>query len=361
MRLPKANKIPGIKYVAGLSSFKRKLVKIKLSANESALGPSPKAVKEYNKISKNFKRYPDSNGHSLKNTIAKKFKLDRNRIILGSGSDQIFELICRAYIRKGDEVIVPRYSFIIYRLYSKSNGAKIIYSKEKNFTVSVKDILSKVTNKTKIVFLANPNNPTGTFINKQELKNLRKRLRNDILLVIDDAYFEYVRQKDYSSGLELFSKHKNVLVTRTFSKIYGLAGLRVGWGYASKEIINILNQIKPPFNVNRPALFAASAAIKDSKWLQKEIKHINRWSKIFFNTFKKMKIETNESKVNFLLVNFDRVNISANKVFQKLASSGILVRKMDNYGIKNSLRITIGKNKENKKLIITLNKILNVR
>tara|TARA_B100001559_G_scaffold294120_1_gene275622 strand:- start:46 stop:1128 length:1083 start_codon:yes stop_codon:yes gene_type:complete len=360
MGLPKPNKIVGINYIAGLSSFKRKLVKIKLSANESALGPSPRAIKEYNKISKNFKRYPDTNGNSLKNVIAKKFKLDRNRIILGSGSDQIFELICRTYIKKGDEVIVPRYSFIIYRLYSKSNGAKIIYSKENNFKVSVKDILSKVTKKTKVVFLANPNNPTGTFINKIELKNLRKKLRNNILLVIDDAYFEYVQQRNYSSGLKLFSKYKNVLITRTFSKIYGLAGLRVGWGYASKEIINILNQIKPPFNINRPALFAASAAVKDSNWLKKEIKHINKWSKIFFNTFKKMKIETNESKVNFLLVNFDRVNISSNKVFQKLAKSGILVRKMDIYGIKNSLRITIGKSEENKKLIISLKKILNV-
>ena len=269
MGLPKPNKIVGINYIAGLSSFKRKLVKIKLSANESALGPSPRAIKEYNKISKNFKRYPDTNGNSLKNVIAKKFKLDRNRIILGSGSDQIFELICRTYIKKGDEVIVPRYSFIIYRLYSKSNGAKIIYSKENNFKVSVKDILSKVTKKTKVVFLANPNNPTGTFINKIELKNLRKKLRNNILLVIDDAYFEYVQQRDYSSGLKLFSKYKNVLITRTFSKIYGLAGLRVGWGYASKEIINILNQIKPPFNINRPALFAASAAVKDSNWLKK--------------------------------------------------------------------------------------------
>ena len=360
MRLPKPNKIIGIKYTAGLSLFKRKLVKIKMSANESALGPSPRAIKEYNKVSRNFKRYPDTNGNSLKNVIAKKFKLDRNRIILGSGSDQIFELICRAYIKKGDEVIVPKYSFIIYRLYSKSNGAKIIYSKEKNFTVSVKDILAKVTNRTKVVFLANPNNPTGTYLNNLEVKNLRKKLRNDILLVIDDAYFEYVKQRDYSSGLKLFSKYKNVLITRTFSKIYGLAGLRVGWGYASKEIINILNQIKPPFNVNRPALFAASAAIKDSKWLQKEIKHISKWNKIFFNTFKKMKIETNESKVNFLLVNFDRVHVSSNTVFQKLAKAGILVRKMDIYGIKNSLRITIGKNKENRKLIFTLKKILNV-
>ena len=360
MRLPKPKKIIAQKYIAGLSLFKRKMVKIKLSANESALGPSPKAIKEYNKVSKSFKRYPDTNGISLRKVIANKFKIDKNRIILGSGSDQIFELICNAFIKKNDEVIVPKYSFIIYRIYSKINGAKIIYAKEKNFTISVKDILSKVTKKTKVVFLANPNNPTGTYINKKQLIHLRKKLRSNILLVIDDAYFEYVKQKDYLSGLKLFSRHKNILVTRTFSKVYGLAGLRVGWGYASKEIINTLYKIKPPFNVSRPALFAASAAIKDSSWLKKEVNHIRKWNKILFKKFKEMRIETNESKTNFLLLNFDRVNISSNKVFRKLANAGILVRTMKVYGIKNSLRITIGKSKENKKLISTFRKILNV-
>ena len=360
MRLPKPKKIVAQKYVVGPSLFKQKMVKIKLSANESALGPSPKAIKEYNKVSKNFKRYPDTNGTSLKKVIANKFEIDKNRIILGSGSDQILEFICKAFIKKNDEVIVSKYSFIIYRIYSKINGAKIIYAKEKNFNISVKDILSKVTRKTKVVFLANPNNPTGTYINKKQLMHLRKKLRNDILLVVDDAYFEYVKQKDYFSGLKLFSRHKNVLVTRTFSKVYGLAGLRIGWGYASKEIINTLNQIKPPFNVSRPALFAASAAIKDTSWLKKEVNHIRKWNKILFKKFKEMKIATNESKTNFLLLNFDRVNISSKKVFQKLANAGILVREMNIYGIKNSLRITIGKSKENKKLISVFGKIFNV-
>ncbi len=360
MRLPKPKKIIAQKYVSGLSLFNRKMVKVKLSANESALGPSPKAIKEYNKVSKNFKRYPDTNGTALRKIIANKFKIDKNRVILGSGSDQIFEFICKAFIKKNDEVIVPKYSFIIYRIYSKINGAKIIYAKEKNFTISVKDILSKVTRKTKVVFLANPNNPTGTYISKKQLTHLRKKLRSNILLVVDDAYFEYVNQKDYFSGLKLFSRHKNVLVTRTFSKVYGLAGLRVGWGYASKEIINTLNQIKPPFNVGRPALFAASAAIKDISWLKKEVNHIRKWNKILFKRFKEMKIVTNESKTNFLLLNFDRVNISSKKVFQKLANAGILVRSMNTYGIKNSLRITIGNSKENKKLISVFRKILNV-
>ena len=240
------------------------------------------------------------------------------------------------------------------------NGAKVIYSKENNFKVSVKDILKKVTRKTKVVFLANPNNPTGTYVGKKDLIFLRKKLRSNILLVVDDAYFEYVKQKNYSSALKLFSNSKNVVVTRTFSKIYGLAGLRVGWGYGSKKIIDVLNKVKPPFNVNKAALFSASAAVKDSNWLNKEIKHVNNWNKKMFNEFKKMKIETNKSYSNFLLVNFNKVKINSSKVFKLLAKASILVRKMDIYGIKNSLRITIGKSKENKKLISKMKRILNV-
>ena len=360
MRLPKSNKIVAEKYVVGLSKIKDKAAKIKLSANESALGPSPKAIKEYLKLSKNFKRYPDSDGIKLKKTLAKKFKLDPNKIILGAGSDQVLELICKAFLNKGDEVVVPKYSFLIYRLYSKMNGAKILYSNEKNFTISVDNILKKVTKKTKIIFLANPNNPTSTYIDKKKLLFLRKKLRSSILLVIDDAYFEYVKQKDYSSGLKLFSNFKNVVVTRTFSKIYGLAGLRVGWGYGSKAIINSLNQVKPPFNINSPALSAAEAAIKDNVWLNKEIKHVKKWNDKLYKEFKKLNIETNKSFTNFLLINFDKVKKNSSEIFKLLTDVGILVRKMNNYGIKNSLRVTIGKNNENKKLILRLKKVINV-
>ena len=360
MRLPKSNKIVAEKYVAGLSLFKQKTAEIKLSANESALGPSPKAIAKYLMLSKNFKRYPDSDGVNLRKAIAKKFKLDPNKIILGSGSDQIFELTCKAFLKKGDEVIVPKYSFIIYRIYSKMNGAKILYSEEKNFTVSVNAILKKVSKKTRIVFLANPNNPTGTYIDKKKLLLLRKKLRSNILLVIDDAYFEYVKQKDYSSGLQLFCNFKNVIVTRTFSKIYGLAGLRVGWGHGSNQIINSLNQVKPPFNINSPALAAAEAAIKDKTWLNKEIKHVNKWNSKFYKEFKKMNIDTNKSFTNFLLINFNKIKKNSNKIFKLLAKGGILVRKMNIYGIKNSLRVTIGKSDENKKLILKIKKVINV-
>tara|TARA_B100000963_G_scaffold341313_1_gene340852 strand:+ start:4910 stop:5992 length:1083 start_codon:yes stop_codon:yes gene_type:complete len=360
MNLPKPKKINADKYVAGLSLFKQKAAKIKLSANESALGPSPRAIRAFNKVSKNIKRYPDSDGTFLRKILAKKFKLDFNKIILGSGSDQVLELICKAFLSKNDEVIIPEFSFIIYRIYSKICGAKIVYAKEKNYKISVENILSKVSRKTKIVFLANPNNPTGTLLKRDELIKLRKKLRSNILLVIDDAYYEYVDNKNYSSGLRLFSKSKNVIITRTFSKIYGLAGLRVGWGYGPKDLINSISQLKPPFNVNRAALFAATESIRDTKWLKKEIKHINKWSKIFSKTFKQLNIETNYGHANFSLINFDKIKKNSKQVFLKLAKSGILVRKMDVYKIKNSLRVTIGNTEENKKFISTLKKVINV-
>ena len=360
MKLPKAKNFKAEKYIAGLSLFKQKLAKIKLSANESALGPSPKAVKEYIKVSKNFKRYPDSDGTFLRTIIAKKFKLDVNRIILGNGSDQVFEFICKAFLNKNDEVVISQYSFIIYRIYSKLNFSKVVYAKEKNFTSSVDNILSCVTRKTKVVFIANPNNPTGTYLSKNEMMRLRRKLRSDVLLVVDDAYFEYMKFKDYKSGLNLFSKFKNVVITRTFSKIYGLAGLRIGWAYSSKDIIKALYEIKPPFNVSRPALFAASAALKDISWLNKEIHHVKKWSKKFYDAFKELNIHTNRTSVNFLLINFDRVKKTSKQVFFTLAKKGILLRQMEVYYINNSLRVTIGSSRENLKLISELKKILNV-
>jgi len=360
MRLPRPKKIIAEKYVAGLSLFKSRRSPIKLSANESALGPSPKAVKSYNSIGKGFVRYPDSDGTFFRKVLAKKFRLKRNRIILGSGSDQIFELACKLFLNTGDEVVVTQYSFIIYRIYSRMCGATVKFAKEENFTPSIQSILNCVNRKTKIVFLANPNNPTGTFLDRNEMLELRKRLRSDILLVVDDAYCEFIEDPNFASGIELFSKSKNVLITRTFSKIYGLAGLRIGWGYSSKAIIQKLYEIKPPFNVSRPALFAATQAVQDTSWLNKAIKHNNYWSEKIFEVIDEIGIATNKTNVNFFLLNFDFVEKSSSQVFNKLANSGILVRQMNVYGIKNSLRVTIGNSNENKKFITTLRKIFNV-
>ena len=351
-----------ISYRPSVSDDKKTGV-IRLSVNEGALGPSPKAIKELRKWALSdyfFHRYPDQINKKLIHAISSQYSLNPEQIVLGNGSDELIQLLSTAFIDSEEEAIYTEYGFLVFPQSIKIAGGKPIVAADKKFTVDVNEILKLTTNKTKLIFLANPNNPTGTYIKRKELLFLRKKLRSNILLVVDDAYFEYVKQKDFMSGLKTFTNFKNVVMTRTFSKIYGLAGLRVGWGYGSKEIISALNRIKPPFNVSRPALFAASAAVKDSSWLNKEINHVNKWNKKLFAEFKKMKIDTNKSFTNFLLVNFDRVKVNSAKVFKQLAKYGILVRKMDVYGIKNSLRITIGTGSENTELIKKMRKILNV-
>ncbi len=266
MILPKPIKFKVERYVGGLSQFRKIDNPIKLSANESALGPSPKAIRAFENDKDKIFKYPESDSNSLREVLSEKFNLDPKRIICGSGSDQIFDLTCHLFLQPGDEVIVTEFGFIMHRIYASLHGAKVLLAKEKNFKASVDEILKNVSNKTKIVFIANTNNPTGTYLSKNEILNLRKKLRSNILLVVDDAYFEFLNSDDFTSGLDLFKDSTNVLITRTFSKIYGLAGLRLGWGYASKEIIEAMYQIKPPFNVNRAALTAGIEAIKDSEW-----------------------------------------------------------------------------------------------
>ena len=231
-------------YKPGRSVSKNSKKVIKLSANESALGIGKKVQKVLKTFDNKISKYPDGKFKGLTYAISKKYKCHQNKIICGSGSDEIIQMLCQLFLKKGDEVIVPQYSFLMYRIYAKIVDAKVIYSKENNFKVSIKEILKKVTKKTKIVFLANPNNPTGTYLTNKELIELRKKLSSRILLVVDDAYFEYMVNKDYTSGLEIFKNKKNVFILRTFSKIHGLASLRVGWGYGDKKIIDEYDKLQ---------------------------------------------------------------------------------------------------------------------
>ena len=329
---------------------------IKLSANESALGVSPR-VKKLNLKNKNIEKYPDSKCKELRKQIARNFRCDFNKIICGSGSDEIIQMICQLFLEKNDEVVLPQYSFLMYRIYAKIAGAKIIFSKEKNFKISIDDIVAKTSNRTKIVFLANPNNPTGTYLNINELKNLRKRLNKKILLVIDDAYFEYMTQKDYASGLRLFKNSKNVFILRTFSKVYGLASLRVGWGYGPKKIIDELYKIKPPFNVNKIAQLSAIESLKDSEFIKKSVKHNLNWSIKIKKFLKINNINTNKISANFFLLDFDNCKRSAKYVEKKLEKKRIILRSMKSYKMKNKLRMTIGSSIENKKFIKEINNI----
>ena len=305
-------------YKPGKSSIK-KLKKItKLSANESALGMSPKVTKIFSKKNMNFFRYPDGSSKKLRSQISKKFKCDNDKIICGAGSDEVIQMLCQLFLKPKDEVIVPQFSFLMYRIYAKIVGANVIFSKEKDFKVSVPEIIKKVTKKTKIVFIANPNNPTGTYLTKIELLELRNKLRKNILLVIDDAYAEYMKNKDYKSGLDLFKNKQNVFILKTFSKIYGLSSLRIGWGYGPKEIINALNIIKPPFNVNEVAQKAAVESLKDSKFLFRSVKHnifYARKLKFFLN---KYGISTNKVTANFLLLNFVKCKVKAKYFYKNL-------------------------------------------
>ena len=330
---------------------------IKLSANESALGVSPR-VKKLNLKNINIEKYPDSKCKALRNQIAKKFRCDFNKIICGSGSDEIIQMICQLFLNKNDEVILPKYSFLMYRIYAKIVGAKIIFSKEKNFKICIDDIIAKTSYKTKIVFLANPNNPTGTYLNFKELKNLRKKLNKKILLVIDDAYFEYMTQKDYVPGLKLFKNNSNVFILRTFSKVYGLASLRVGWGYGSKKIIDELYKIKPPFNVNKIAQLSAIESLKDYKFIKKSVQHNLNWSVKIKKFLENKKIKTNKIAANFFLLDFDSCKKSAKYVAKKLENKGIILRSMENYKMKNKLRMTIGSIAQNKKFIKEIKNIL---
>ena len=356
MTLPKFKKIGLETYKPGKSKLSKIKNIIKLSANESALGTSPKAKKEINKKI-NFSKYPNSQSRELRLKISKKFNCKFEKIICGAGSDEIIQIICQLFLKEKDEVIVPQFSFLMYRIYSKNVGAKVIYAKENNYKISIQEILKKVSKKTKIVFLANPNNPTGTFLKKNELLILRKKLRSNILLVVDDAYDEYMQKKDYASGLKIFINNNNVIVLRTFSKIYGLASLRIGWGYGPKKIIDAMNIIKPPFNVNMAAQLAAVAALNDKNFINKSAKHNFIWANKIKNFLNKLNINTNDVGTNFLLLNFNNCKYSASYFKKKLENKGIILRSMKAYKIKNSLRLTIGSTSANNKLIKILNKI----
>jgi histidinol-phosphate aminotransferase len=346
-------------YKPGKSNIAKMKNAIKLSANESAFGVSPKVKKVLGNKNLILSKYPDSKSKILRKEISKKFNCNFDKIICGAGSDEIIQMICQLYLRPFDEVIVPQYSFLMYRIYAQIVGAKVIFSKEKNFKVSVSEIIKKVTKKTKIVFIANPNNPTATYLTKKEILDLRKKLNKGILLVVDDAYAEYMKNTDYKSGLDLFKNKDNVFVLRTFSKIFGLASLRVGWGYGSKKIIDALNVIKPPFNVSHLAQLAATESLKDKKFIEQSVKHNLYFGNKMKTELEKYNIYSNLISANFLFLDFEKCKYSAKYLYERLKEKGIIVRStQDGYHIKNKLRVTIGSKNENLAFMNATKKIL---
>lgn len=340
-------------YVGGKSKAEGATRVIKLSSNENPWGPSPKAVAAYKAEAENMNRYPDG-GHSLlREAIATSQKLPAEQIICGAGSDELLGMLVHAYAGQGDEVLYTQHGFLMYKIYTLSNGATPVAAPEKDLHTDVDALLAAVTPKTKIVFVANPNNPTGTLVPFSEIRRLRKGLREDIILGLDAAYAEYIDSPEYEDGISLVKEGSNSIVFHTFSKIYGLPALRLGWAFAPAHIIDVMNRVRSPFNVNAPALAAGIAAITDQAYVAdmraKNAKELARVS----DAIAKLGYGIVPSVTNFILVKFGAD--VAKKMNAHLASKGLIVREVGGYGLPEYLRISIGTTEENGILIEALN------
>jgi len=343
-------------YVGGESSLGGQTQVIKLSSNEGALGPSPRAKEAYEAALKSLHRYPDGGHASLRQAIAHYHGLEASRIVCGAGSDEIIVQLCRAYVGPGDEVLYSRHGFLMYSIAAKACGATPVVADEVNLTTSVDHLLAAVTPRTRIVFIANPNNPTGTYLPQDEVIRLRKGLPSDVLLVLDEAYAEFVNKNDFASGFSLVSDpDANVVVTRTFSKIFGLGGMRLGWGYCPAPVADVLNRIRNPFNVSVPALAAGKAAIEDTAFIDLCRAHNDHWLAWMTDRVKALGLETTPSVCNFVLVHFPtQAGRNAAAADAYLRSRGIIVRAMKSYGLSEWLRMTVGAAEENVLLIEAL-------
>ena len=325
---------------------------IRLSANESALGTSLTAVKVLKSFSEDLNRYPPQVSNDLINSISRRYSLNKKKIILGNGSDELISILAQTFLNYNDEAIYTEFGFLQFPQAISIAGAKGVVANDVNLTASVDNILSKISKKTKLIFLANPNNPTGTFISRKEVIRLHESIPKNILLVYDAAYSEFVVNDDYLDGSELADEYENVIMLRTFSKLHGLASLRLGWGYASENIIENLMKVRGPFSVNKAAIMAGVAALEDLKFQEKSVQHNLKWMSWFEKELKLLNLDFQRSIANFLLIKFpieNKYNAQSAEIF--LASKGILVRGMKVYGLSNYLRVSIGTEEENIKFI----------
>jgi len=332
---------------------------IRLSANEGALGTSSNAIKAINSFSTDLNRYPPQISENLVDAISKRYSVDRNKIILGNGSDELISILAQAFLSSEDEAIYTEYGFLQFPQAISITGAKGIIAKDNKLTVSVDSILSNITKKTKLIFLANANNPTGTFISKDEVIRLHKSVPSNVLLVYDAAYSEFITHDDYIDGSELVDNSENVIMLRTFSKLHGLASLRLGWGYCSNYILNNLMKVRGPFSVNLAAILAGTAAINDIDFQNKSIEHNIKWMSWLEKELKKLNLSFQISVTNFLLIKFsNETQFNAQSAEKFLASRGILVRGMSVYNLPSYLRVSLGTEEENMTLIKELKSFL---
>lgn len=342
-------------YIPGESAIPGGVKPIKLSSNETPLGASPKAIEAFKTAAGALERYPDGAATALRAAIARRYGLDASRIVCGAGSDELLTLLAHAYLGPGDEAIYTEHGFLVYRIAILACGAAPVVAPETNLKASVDAILERVSDRTRVVFLANPNNPTGTYIPIDEVRRLRAGLPSRVLLVLDAAYAEYVRRNDYEAGLELVATTENTVMTRTFSKIYGLAALRLGWAYCPATVADVVNRIRGPFNVSTPAILAGVAAMEDQAHMEAAVAHNETWLAWLTAEIAALGLPVTPSVANFLLVHFppDSANGAA-AADAYLKSKGIILRRVAGYGLPNCLRMTVGTADENRAVVAAL-------
>lgn len=314
---------------------------IKLSANESPLGASPKAVAAFAAAADRLEIYPEGSSRLLREALGDVHGVDPASIVCGNGSDDLLHLLAQTYLGEGDEAVMNRFGFSVYPIITKAAGANIVLVDESDYTADVDKLLAAVTAQTKVVWLANPNNPTGTYLSDAEVRRLHAGLRSDVLLVIDNAYAEYVTAPDFSVGLDLVREADNVVMVRTFSKM-GLAAARIGWMVGPDHIVDAINRIRGPFNVNLPAQMAGAAAARDLDFNEKLKAHNAKWRDWLTAELQGNRMRVVPSQANFVMVLFDSAE-TASRAFETLADAGYIVREIGaSYGVPQALRISIG-------------------
>ena len=327
-------------YVPGRSDAPAGVKLVKLSANESPLGASPKARAAYEAVAGKLEIYPEGSSRALREALGEVNGLDPNRIVCGFGSDDLLHLLAQVYLGEGDDAVMSQYGFNVYPIITRGASAEIIMAPEKGFRADVDAMLQAVTPRTRIVFLANPNNPTGTYLSTGEIERLHAGLRPDILFVLDNAYAEYVTAVDFSVGIDLVDRAQNVVMVRTFSKM-GIAGERVGWMYGPAHVVDAVNRIRGPFNVSLSGQAAAAAAARDVEFTAKLRAHNAKWRAWLTGNLRSNAIQVPDSQGNFVLAVFEDKE-TARAGFEALRAQGYLVREMHGYGIPQGLRISIG-------------------
>ncbi|HUO98544.1 MAG TPA: histidinol-phosphate transaminase [Rhizomicrobium sp.] len=346
-------------YVGGGASVAGVTHPIKLSSNESALGPSPKALHAYAAAAAQVSIYPEGSAVILREAIGQAFGLDPARVVCGNGSDELLTMLANAYLRPGDEALFSEHAFLVYKIATLANSGVPVIVPEKDRRVDVDAMLSHLTPRTRLVYLANPNNPTGTYLTHAEVCRLHAGLSPDTLLVLDAAYAEFVGRNDYDAGTDLASRFANVVMTRTFSKVYGLAGLRIGWALCPPAVADVLNRIRGPFNVSVPAQLAGAAALGDYDHVRRSVDHNARWRAWLTQEIRAAGLEVDDSVCNFLLIRFPQTPGKTSADADRfLCERGLILRGVGSYGLPEALRLTVGPEDANRKVAAALHEFM---